>query len=187
MTETTQDADRKIQGKLTPPKDDYFMGKLLMDAAICRDPNIQQAALIIDSKERFVTFGVNHYPSMDYNLDKFTWSLSHRELAMVTAEEAAIYSALKRYSTPGSAHVEPFTSHDMYTTGPPTLRAIRCCAANALKTIIYGPMVPEYFDEKDWVDAQVVAKAYQISIKRFTGNLGWIRDRINTFSHLFEF
>ncbi len=185
MSETTDNGMRKLQPKIIPPRDAYFMGKILVEAVMCRDPVEPKAALIIDHKDRRVGFGLNFIPK-DYNVTKgYGWDEQSRELALVHAEEAAIDTALKRY-VPGSyTHLDVFDRHTMYVTGPPSLRGVRRAISNGLKDIIYGPLMPQYFDDVEWKETQELAKALGVKLTLCEGNMGWVRDRVLSLSHLF--
>jgi len=178
--------ERKVLPKITPPRDDFFMGFLMVASAMCKDPTGQQAAVIVDRKDRWIAFGVNFLSQSDtfQSKNKFGWEEPDRELVLVTAVEAAIHRGLKLY-TPGSTSFEPFDNHTLYTTGPPMLRDVRLAQANGIKDIIYGPISSQYFDERDWHQAQEVARRYTMKLVEYKGNLHWLRDRVWSLSHLF--
>jgi len=180
----TESKERKTQAKITPPKEEYFMGLLFVFASMCKDPYGQEAALIVDSKDRPVTFGVNFLAQPEgYQSKKLTWNIDDRQLGMTTAAEAALERALKLYS-PGIC--EPFTSHIMYLTGPPCLRVVRESARNGMKTIIYGPLRSKLFNDADFAQAADLAERYKLTVRRFSGNLGWLRDRVWSLSDMFH-
>lgn len=181
---TTSDEKKKTLAKITPSKEDYFMGVLIIESSMCRDPYGQQAALIVDGKNRQVSMGVNHIPT-DNHLKKLGWDDESRYMSMVTAVESAIDRALKLYLV-GSTYSDPFSSHDIYVTGKPTLRCVRRCLSLGLKNIIYGPVVPLHFDERDWEYAKKLADAGGITMKKYNGNLNWLRDKIESLSDLFS-
>ena len=125
MSEIADNGTRKLQPKITPHRDEYFMGTILVEAVMCRDPIAQKAALIVDHKDRRVGFGINFIPKEFNTIKGYGWDERSRELALVHAEEAAIDTALKRYIPGGQAHLEVFYRHTMYVNGPPSLRGVR--------------------------------------------------------------
>ena len=179
--------ERKTQSKITPPKDDFYMGMLFMFGAMCKDPNGQEAAVIVDGKDRPVTWGVNFLtqPESYHSTKRLSWDPEDRYLGLMTACESVIDRALKIY-LPGVSVSEPFTGHVMYSTSPPSLRAVRRSAANGLRTIVYGPLRSQLFDEVDWAESQRLAEICKVALKRFDGNLGWTRDRVWTLSHMYN-
>jgi len=185
MSEIADNGTRKLQPKITPHKDEYFMGIILVEAVMCRDPIAQKAALIVDHKDRRVGFGINFIPKEFNTIKGYGWDERSRELALVHAEEAAIDTALKRYIPGGQAHLEVFDRHTMYVTGPPSLRGVRRAMSNGLKDIVYGPLMPQYFDDVEWEETQELAKAYVMKLVSCKGNFGWVRDRVASLSHLF--
>ncbi len=185
MSEIAANGTKKLQPKITPPRDEYFIGVILVEAVMCKDPVAQKAALIVDHKDRRVGFGVSFIPK-DFTTPKgYGWDERSRELALVHAEEAAIDTALKRYIPAGQVHLEVFDRHTMYVTGPPSLRGVRRSIANGLKEIIYGPLMPQYFDDVEWEETEELAKAYGAKLISCEGNFGWVRDRVASLSHLF--
>jgi deoxycytidylate deaminase len=180
------ETERKVLPKITPQKDDFFMGVLMIASAMCKDPTGQQASILVDRKDRWVAFGINFLTQPDtyQQKNKFGWDERDRELALVTNVEAVIHRALKLY-VPGTTALEPFDGHILYTTGKPLLRDIRMAHANGVKDIIYGPVTSQYFDESDWHQAQELAKTYSMKLKAYNGNLNWLRDRVWSLSHLF--
>ena len=181
---SNQTNSRKLQSRITPPREEYFMGKLLVEAVLCRDNIETKAALILDHKDRQVGFGVTFIPKPDFVAKEFGSDERTRELCIVHAEEVAIDQVLKRY-IPGNTVLEPFDRHTLFITGPPSLRGVRKAIANELRNIIYGPIMPQYFDDVEWEETKELAKAYAIKMTYCDGNLGWVRDRILSLSHLF--
>jgi len=178
--------ERRLQARITPAKEEYFMGVLFMLSAICKDPHGQEAALLIDNKDRLITFGVNHISQpAGYQNRKLSWDPEDRYLGMTASGDSAMDRALKLY-VPASTMCEPFTSHTMYLTGPPTLRLVNRAAANGLKNFIYGPLRSQMFDEDDWKQAVELAKVHDMTLKEFNGNLGWLRDRTKALSETFR-
>jgi len=174
--------------KIVPAKDDYYMGLLITAASICRDPAGQEAAVVVDEKDRWVSFGVNFIEQPDQygvNKSKFSWESEDRDIAMVTAVESAIDRALKMYTPGWSSSLGVFHSHILYTTGPLQLKDVRRCASNGLKEIVYGPLRSKFFDASDWAKAKKLADLYKMKLKKFDGNLNWLRDRAESLSYLF--
>src|SRR5688500_9215745 len=99
MDKTPVKERKKVLPRLTPPVDAYFMGRLLIESACCKDPDIQHAALLVDSKDRPIAFGTNYIPR-DYNNQSVNWDLEERMRTMISAEEAVIARALRQASDP---------------------------------------------------------------------------------------
>jgi len=184
MAETdTEGGVKKLQSRITPTKHAYFIGKLLVEAVICRDLVDPKAAIIVDSKDRRVGFGISFVPKPELSNKSWGRTEEQRELGLIHAEEAAIDTALKRY-VPGASVFEPFDRHILYVTGPPSLRGTRRCLANGLKEIVYGPLVPRQFNDVEWEETKALAKAYGIKLELCEENLAWVRDRVESISHL---
>lgn len=175
---------KRITPRITPPKEDVFMGLIYMMGVLSRDPITQQCALITDSQDRFVSWAVNYIPKPDFGQHQFKWDEQGRKLAMVSADVAAIDRANKQYM-PASQHLSVFSQHVCYVTSPPSLAGIQSAMRNGLRKFIYGKDTPSFFNEQEWEDAQALAKAYKIDLIQFKGNLAWIGDRAMSLSHLF--
>jgi len=176
----TEKKKPKVLPKLTPPKESYIMGRLFIEAAVCKDPDVQHAAFVVNNvTDEVIGFGVNYIPT-DYQHKNPSWEHGNKVIRMVFAEEAALDRALKR-----SDHAASFANCHMYVTGPPSLRAVRSCLRIGLKAIIYANQIPNFFDEKDWKAAQSLATEYSLGLRKFDGNLHWLRDRIKRIQHLF--
>ena len=157
-------------------EDSYFMGKLLIESACCRDPEVQKAALIIQ-KGWPLAFGVN-YIVREYIGTACSWS--ERDYALYSAEEMALDEALKHMGGQGT-----MMSCTMYLTNPPTAASLIRCLKHDLKKIIYVTINEAAVDLQDWAKALAFAKEKHVEVKQFEGNLNWMRDRIKKFSHLF--
>ena len=187
---TTDDKGRespRLQSKFTPPKDDFYMGLCFMFGAMCKDPAGQEAALLVDSNDRWMASGVNFIEQPDaygVNKTKFGWELEDREAAMIHAVDAVLDRALKMYVV-GASTLGPFHSHTLYTTGPITVAHVRRCNGNGLKDIIYGSLRSLFFDEANWHRAQKLADDYHMKLKAYSGNLNWVRDRAEGLAYLF--
>lgn len=182
---STETKARKIQPKITPLRDDYFMGILLVASAACKDPNGQQTALLVDSKDRWISVGINFIPPAGpTGHKKLDWTPENRDVFMTSAIDSAMDRALKLY-IPGSTISEPFVGHTLYSLAPPMLRDIRRMAANGLKEVYYGPLRPQYFNEDDLEQTKKAASEYNIKLNEYKGNLNWVRDRVWSLSHLF--
>jgi deoxycytidylate deaminase len=179
------DTKRKVQPKICPPTHDYIMGVAFVVAAACKDPTGQQAAIVVDQKDRIIAHGVNFLVCGDtYQSQKMEWDAAGRRTGMITAAEAALDRALKIY-TPGAIACEPFIHHTLYMTGPPLLRDLRRCISLGLKKIIYGSNDPLYFDNNEWDDTLDLAVSQGATVELYKGNLNWLRDKVHSISHLF--
>ena len=172
---------KKVSPRQSPPADSYFMGRLLIESAICKDPYVQHAALIVDGRDRQLGFGVNHVAKELYTVAA-DWDENNPLRVMTCAEDVAIARA-RHYLA--QVQYDAFVSTTMYVTGPPSLGAMRSCIFAGIKTIIYGAMKSPYFNELQWDETQKLAKAHTVSLKAFDGNLNWVRDRLKRFDHLF--
>lgn len=172
---------KRVSSRQTPSTDSYFMGRLIIEAACCKDPEYQHAVLIVDSKDRAIAFGTNYIPT-DYQRTVANWIPKERQRSLIVAEEVAVDRAVRLVSP---TDVNPFISATMYLTGPPSLRGVRRCVQVGIKTLIYGPQKPEFFDESEWEEAKLLAKDYNVVLKPFDGNLNWLRDRIKKLGELF--
>lgn len=157
-------------------EDSYFMGRLLIESACCRDPEVQKAALIV-SKGSVLSFGVN-YIVREYVGTACSWN--ERGHALYTAEDMALDEALRQV---GTSHTLMATT--MYMTNPPTAASLIRCLRFDLKKIVYVVMNEAAIDFQDWAKAQAFGKEKHVELKPFEGNLNWMRDRIKKFSHLF--
>ena len=178
------DGHKKINPRITPPKEDVFMGLIYMTAVLSKDPVTQQCALLVDSKDRWVSYGVNYIPKPEHGQQGYKWDEEGREVAMVPADVAAIDRGNKLY-VPGVSYTDAFTSHTLYITSPPSLAGVQSAMRNGLKKFIYGKEIPGYFSEAEWERTQLLAKNYRIELIAFKGNLGWVADRVMSLSNLF--
>lgn len=166
---------------LIPPKEDYLMGVLMVTSAACRDPFGPSSALIVDSKDRPIAAGINMLLNSEYSAtDKFSWDEVSRPYGIMTAVHAAIDRGLKAYQ-PSASSLDPFSGHTMYLVGPIiTIDELHRCAANGLKDIIYGSLQPSDFSYERWEIVKKVAKIAGVKLNPFTGNLNWIRDKVDS-------
>lgn len=161
--------------KQVPVEESYYMGCLFMQAAWCRDPEIQKAALFVDGKRDVITFGCNtiltEYPSAQAG-----WN--DRDYSLWSAEDTALDQAIRRRTT-------DWMSSTLYVLNPPTHHATGRCLALGVKKITYLIINDQWIDQPDWKLAQKLAKERKIELKAFEGNLSWIRDRIMKYDYLF--
>jgi len=162
--------------KLVPTEESYFMGKLLIEAAACRDPGIQRAALIVDKKD-VISFG---YSSILTEYPTSAGSWADRDYAMYSAEDMALDKAI-------SCRRErlDFISVQLFVLNPPTHHSLLRCLSLGIKTIIYMVINDQFIDQADWKKAQHLAKERRMTLKEFDGNLNWIRDRLLKYDYLF--
>lgn len=171
--------------RISPPKEDLFMGILMVASAACKDPIFQQSALLVDHKDCVVTIAHNTLMEPDYlNGSKKAWTEYNREILLVTAVERAIQHSLKEKALSNSTF-GILDRHTIYTTGPITHRDVRAAYNTGLKKIIYGPITPKDFDQTDWEKTIDCAKVWGCHISPYKGNLNWVRDRIDSVSDLF--
>jgi deoxycytidylate deaminase len=178
----TEKQPNKVFPKIAPPTDDYYMGMLLMEAAMCQDPDVQHGAMIVNTLNVGVLASGFNYMPRDYQTRNINWGFEDKKLSLVYAEEDVIDKCLVKL---GQSSKTAFMNCTMYVTGPPALRAVRNCLRVGLKNVTYHCQKPHYFDEVDWNLSKQLAKAYKMNLKPFEGNLHWLLDRIERIKPLF--
>lgn len=174
---------RRVLPKVPPSPEDYIMGCLFMLSAASKDPFDQQAAWLINNKDQPGFFFVNTLAYQSYSSQKLSWDGEDRHLGLVTAVEGLIDKQLKHSCH--SSYGDSLTGWTIYTLAKPSLRCVRKCAIHGIKTIVYGKLETQTFDEQDWADAKRLASVNTINLKEFQGNLNWMRDRQQAYSYLF--
>lgn len=164
--------------RLVPNEESFFMGRLIVESAMCRDPEVQKMAMIVSSSGDVLSHGYNSIVK-DYT-NTATWA--DRDFALYQAEEQAIDRALRRFSPSDNT---PLTTCTMYITNPPVHSALVRGVGLGLKKYIYVVMNERTIDAQDLARCQKICRERKIEVKVFDGNLNWLRDRIKKFDYLF--
>ncbi len=155
----------------------FYIGKLIFESMLCRDPEVQKTAMIVDSKgETYVGFNSivkehSHSPTTNQWHDK--------DFALITAEHKAIHKMLR------SKSIVAYEVMTMYLNNPPTHIGILNCSEVGIKKIVYVITNEKAIDYDDWELVKKFVKERKFDLKLFEGNLNWMRDRLQKFHYLF--
>jgi dCMP deaminase len=161
-----------MQPRLTPTRNQRYMGLAFFHASFSKDPSTQVGAIIVNEYNEICGTGYNGPPSkIDDN--KIDWSRPNKYLYIKHAEANAIDHSLKS--------IENST---LYVTGIP-------CQKCMLEIVDAGISKVIYFDMKKYVDSNsMLCNNNEIEITKNIANLGnveliefseslvWMKNRI---------
>ncbi len=157
----------KKKSRAVPPWDDFFMAMAFCVATRSKDPIAQNGAVVVSHSHCVLGVGWNGPPKgvLDQDID---WT--RRGMISVPAEENALDHVLA-----APAALEGAT---VYVTGPPASASVKRLISRGIKKIVYGPQNLASVSEDDWLITKEWVKLTRITLERYTGNLNWLRDRM---------
>ena len=168
---------KKILPRETPSRENRYMGLALFFTFFSKDPSTNMGAVIIDEeKNEILGEGYNGVPSV-FDDDDIPWTRPQKYGFIRHAEENAIKHAIKRGKC-----VEGAT---MYVTGFPCKDCMLSLAEEKIGKVVYFPYVSSDSSSSfvtiptDEITKSILDKTnHKLEIVEFSGNLNWIRDRI---------
>lgn len=162
--------DKKTPPRQVPSRDEKYMGLAFWYASFSKDPVTQMGAVIINDDNWPLGHGYNGMPSQ-YNDDLEDWGRPSKYDNIIHAERNAIDRCLDpillKYAT-------------IYVTGMPCKACMLRIVEAKLREVIY--FSGNYFDANsscNIVDPSIdIARKGRVILKKFVGNLNWMRDRI---------
>jgi dCMP deaminase len=160
----------KLGPRNVPSKDEKYMGLAFWLASFSKDPHTQMGCYIINDKNEPLGFGFNG-PPRAFKDDDLDWSRPTKYAFMRHSEANAIQN--KTGSIRGAI---------VYVTGKPCKSCMLELCSHGVREVIYYPYKSkdknsEFFSAEDAL-VDELAKLGNVSLRKFEGNLSWMRDRI---------
>lgn len=163
---------KKVEPRVVPSWEDYFMGLCLIVASRSKDPNTQIGSLIVDENNRIQGTGYNGPPKCIYDTD-IEWDRKSKYKYIIHAEANAIDYAIGNLK-----------NSTLYVTGRPCLECMKRILSKGIKKVLYGSQKISMISEENWEETKEVFKKSRLIVEEYKGNLNWVRDRINSiFNH----
>ncbi len=154
--------------RVTPGREERYMGVAWLWAGMSKDPSTQVGAVIVSSDNRPLGTGYNGPPKqmIDSEID---WVRPDKYPYIFHAEKNAIRHCLRE--TKGST---------MYVTGRPCPPCMLDIVAAGIYRVIYCLYTPDESSmlarEDEWETTLDIAKKGNVQLEKFKGNLNWMRD-----------
>lgn len=169
-------AKKKIAPKKLVSHDDYYMGEAFLTSRRSKDPYKPVGAVIVSSDNHIFISEPNAIPDSIKD-DHFSWSRTEKRLYMRSAIERVTWFAARNFLA-GDIVDEA----NLYVTCFPTRTDMRAICDVGIKKVIWFPY-HEKSDDKDYIvtekdieDVEELAKAGNVKLEKFDGNLNWMRD-----------
>ena len=171
---------KMVPPRKVPSRDERYMGLAFINAAFSKDPNTQHGAQIVTNDNEPLGAGYNGPPKEIDDAD-INW----------TREFKIKYSYINHAEFNAILHSDrdKLNGSIIYVTGKP-------CPACMLKIVTYGIKKVIYFEDSKHHDTESmcisddmritddIAKKAGIVLQRFSGNLNWMRDRMEFLKNL---
>lgn len=162
--------------RVTPNRDDRYMGLAFIVASFSKDPSTQCGAIIISSDNEPLGWGYNGPPASIPD-DQVNWDRPYKYPYIVHSEINAInYS---RSSVKGCT---------LYVNAPPCKACMLSIVRSKIQKVIYYRNLSDsksmLSNLEDWKTTQDIANKGNVELIQFSGKLDWLKDRINQLEEL---
>lgn len=160
---------KKRPPRKVPPRNDYYMGIAFWIASKSKDPDTQIGSLVITKENKPLGWGYNGPPA-DIPDEEVDWSRPEKYDFVQHAEENAI----------DHSWLQNLEGCTLFVTAKPCKKCMLKIISHKIKHVVYYPSKPKEGSsisvELDRTDE--LAKLAGVKLEKFTGNLNWMRDRI---------
>ena len=170
----------KVAPRKVPDRDDFYMGMAFWMASKSKDPNTQNAAIIVAESNIIIGTGYNGPPA-SYKDDELDWTRDPKKINkydhIIHAEENAIIHCPFTLLIPGST---------IYVTARPCKGCMLRIAHAQLRKVVFFPMQKDAGSmlNKDQDVVEDIIRRSKLTVEEFKGNLNWMRDRMSVMEEL---
>ena len=166
-----------IGPRVVPNRDDRYMGLAFIHASFSKDPSTQVGAIIVNKNNEIVGTGYNGPPA-SINDNEIDWSRPNK------------YAYIKHAELNAIKHSSETDGTTLYVTGMPCDKCMLEIADAKISNIIYFEMnkivdsCSMLADISKIEMALEIARLAKINIRKYEGNLNWMKDRVEYLSLL---
>lgn len=161
---------KKSPPRFVPSWDDYYMALTYFIASRSKDPSTQVGAIVVDDHNRPLGIGYNGAPQA-INDHEINWKRPDKYVFIEHAEINAIDHAM-------CGNNSLFNS-TIYVSAMPCPNCMRSIVKKRLKRVVYGKTIVNMLAEDVVLQTRNMAQLGNVQLDVHTGNLNWIRDRMN--------
>lgn len=163
----------KLSPRVTPTRDEYYMGRAFMLAAKSKDPSTQIGAFIV-SKNNFPLGSGYNGPPKQMNDEEMDWSRPNKYPFIKHAEDNAIDHTENRSDLIGAT---------IYVTARPCGPCMLDIAASGITRVVYYDYKSAdknslTCNEKEHDITEDIARKNNVTLDCFSGSLNWVKDRV---------
>lgn len=162
---------KKTSPRRVPSRDEKYMGLAFWYASFSKDPATQIGAVIVNEDNHQLGQGYNGMPSQ-YNDNEEDWGRPAKYLHIIHSEINAINHCLERQMLSGSI---------IYITAPPCPTCMLEIVNAKISEVIYFDCIKKQgsmINDDEFSKTKEVATKGMVKLSKFSGNLNWMRDRI---------
>lgn len=161
---------KKSPPRLVPCWDDYYMGLTYIIASRSKDPSTQVGSIVVNNDNLPLGMGYNGAPQLIPD-QEINWKRPDKYVFIEHAEVNAIDHAMD--------HTNSLSGCTIYVSATPCPDCMRRIVKRRIRRVVYGKTLINMIDEESLAKSCEMAKLGGVRLEMHTGNLNWIRDRLD--------
>lgn len=172
-----------VKPRIVPRRDEKYMGLAFFISSFSKDPNTQVGAIIVGDDNRPLGTGYNGPPSLMDDC-RLNWGRKPTEGSSLTKYDTMTHAEVNAIDH-SCGDLEGST---IYVTAMPCPHCMLDIIRKKISTVVYFPFISKdrfsSINSVNHIKSQELADNARINLRKFDGNLNWIRDQVSGWESL---